>query len=260
MKYLLLSCALLCAGVSFSQSKKKQIELLENQIDSITKVNLEIQTQNVEAIELLRKENEVLREIMKGYVVLIDQLNTKNLELEQKNANLERENSQSEAKIDLKKEEPKPKNSTNRRNRNTFPAEERGMGGTGSDSNSPFGGEGGFGQDSGFGQGSGEGTGQGSGIGLGSGTGIQNDHRRVRLNNVDIQNIEVAKDATINYQLTVDAVGNVLAFSLAGIRDMSLDQALVNKVGAAIKKQVKYNKAKGSPMVYQYYTIHIEAN
>lgn len=254
MKYLLLSCALLCTGVSFSQSKKKQIELLENQIDSITKVNLEIQTQNAEAIELLRKENEVLREIMKGYVVLIDQLNTKNLELEQKNANLERENSQSEAKIDLKKEEPKPKNSTNRRNRNTFPAEEHGMGGTGSDSSSPFGGGGGFGQDSG------EGTGQGSGIGQGSGTRIQNDHRRVRLNNVDIQNIEVAKDATINYQLTVDAVGNVLAFSLAGIRDMSLDQALVNKVGAAIKKQVKYNKAKGSPMVYQYYTIHIEAN
>ena len=112
------------------------------------------------------------------------------------------------------------------------------------------GGQGG-GDGTGFGQDSGEGTGSGSGIGFGKG--------RTRQNNVDVHNISIETDASIYYKLTVDSDGNVVAFSHIGSQTTTTDQTLINKIGYAIKKQVKYNKAAGAPLEYQFYTIHVKA-
>ena len=257
MRYLILSCALLCAGISFSQSKKKQIERLEQQVDSLLKVDKIHQ----DLLKDLENESRTLKMIIRDYVKQIDQLNSLNLNLEEKLRNQEAQIVKSELYEDLENakqketgEEPeteniRPSSQSNHRYPDDVPHRGDGRG-------NPFGSGG-----SGGGQGNGEGGGFGSDSGSdsGPGTGIGNDHRRVRQNDVNIENVSVANDATINYQLTVDADGNVVAFRLAGIRDMSLDEALVNKVGTAIKKQVKYNRAKGSPLVYQYYTIHIKA-
>lgn len=129
---------------------------------------------------------------------------------------------------------------------------------TGGTSTNPFGGDGGSGGGSGggngtgFGQDSGEGTGTGSGIGFGKG--------RTRLNNVDVHNISIETSAKIYYKLTVDSNGNVVAFSHYKSKTTTTDQTLINKIGYAIKKQVKYSKAPGSPLVYQDYTISVTSN
>lgn len=129
--------------------------------------------------------------------------------------------------------------------------------GGGGESNNPFGdggsgGGSGGGDGTGFGQDSGEGTGTGGGIGFGKG--------RTRLNNVDVHNISIETSAKIYFKLTVDSNGNVVAFHHYKSRTTTTDQTLINKIGYAIKKQVKYNKAAGSPLVYQDYTISVTSN
>lgn len=126
----------------------------------------------------------------------------------------------------------------------------------GNQSSNPFGdggsgGGSGGGNGTGFGQDDGEGTGTGSGIGFGKG--------RTRLNNVDVHNISIETDASIYYKLTVDSKGNVVAFSHLASKTTTTNLNLINKIGVAIKKQVKYNEAKGAPLEYQFYTIHVKA-
>ncbi|MDG1334265.1 MAG: hypothetical protein P8P74_18165 [Crocinitomicaceae bacterium] len=126
----------------------------------------------------------------------------------------------------------------------------------GNQSNNPFGdggsgGGSGGGDGGGFGQDSGEGTGTGNGIGFGKG--------RTRLNNVDVHNISIETDASIYYKLTVDSKGNVVAFSHLAAKTTTTNSILINKIGREIKRQVKYNEAKGAPLEYQFYTIHVKA-
>lgn len=126
----------------------------------------------------------------------------------------------------------------------------------GNQSSNPFGDGGtgggtGGGNGTGFGQDSGEGTGTGSGIGFGKG--------RTRQNNVDVRNISIETDASIYYKLTVDSKGNVVAFSHLASKTTTTNLNLINQIGVAIKKQVKYNEAKGAPLEYQFYTIHVKA-
>jgi hypothetical protein len=267
MRYLLLVGFLLITVHSFSQSKKEQIEILENKVDSVAYVISELRDkefQNRKAIEQHRKENEVLREIMKGYVVLIDELNTKNLRLEMENDSLKRviENKVEEKKVDLKKRVST--NSTDDSFQNPFAA--GGMGGpsTGpglsSDSDSGSGGQANRSNNSSS-QSSDPFSMTGTSDGCcGPGIGISDSPRRTRLNNVSIHNIEIKEDVTIYYKLIVDAGGNVVAFSHLKYNTTTTDMTLINKIGVAIKKQVKFNKAPGAPLVYQFYTIHIKAN
>ncbi len=124
-------------------------------------------------------------------------------------------------------------------------------------SNNPFGdggsgGGAGGGNGTGFGQDSGEGSGTGPGIGFGKG--------RVRQNNVKVSKISIETNAKIYFKLTVDSDGNVVDFSHYASKTTTTDQTLINQIGYAIKKQVKYNKAAGSPLVYQDYTISVTSN
>ncbi len=126
----------------------------------------------------------------------------------------------------------------------------------GQQSNNPFGdggtggGQGG-GDGTGFGQDTGQGAGSGPSIGFGKG--------RIRQNNVKVDGISIETTAVIYYKLTVDADGNVVDFSHNKAKTTTTDQTLINKIGYEIKKQVTYNKAPGSPLVYQYYSVSVKA-
>lgn len=80
IKYLLIVLALICADDTFAQSKKKQIEMLQRQVDSLNVA----QEQSSAQFEALRKENVILRKIMIGYVHQIDTLMQVNLDLIEK--------------------------------------------------------------------------------------------------------------------------------------------------------------------------------
>lgn len=121
----------------------------------------------------------------------------------------------------------------------------------------PFGNGGnGSGNGGGSGTGLGQDTGNTDGSGGGSGTGAAS---RKRLNNVSVGGIYIDTDATIGYKLTVDAQGNVVAFTNVKGTTTTTNQSLINKIGYAIKSQVKFNKDSGSPLVYQFYTVRVKA-
>lgn len=124
-------------------------------------------------------------------------------------------------------------------------------------SSNPFG-DGGDGGGTGGGSGTGFGSDSGSGTGSG-GPGIGFGKGRVRQNNVKVNDISIETDAKIYFKLTVDSDGNVVDFSHYASKTTTTDQNLINQIGYAIKKQVKYNKAAGSPLVYQDYTISVKA-
>ena len=126
---------------------------------------------------------------------------------------------------------------------------------TNNPSNDPFGGGG-----SGGGPGSGNGPGFGNDSGSGSGPGtIGFGKGRSRLSNVNVDNISIETDAKIYYKLTVDAEGNVVDFSHYASKTTTTDQTLINKIGYEIKKQVKFSRSPGSPLVYQDYPITVKA-
>ncbi|MFT5777478.1 MAG: hypothetical protein ACI837_000412 [Crocinitomicaceae bacterium] len=123
-------------------------------------------------------------------------------------------------------------------------------------SNNPFetGGDGG-----GTGGGSGTGMGTDSGSGTGGSQGTGSGKGRVRLSHVSVSGIRIDTDATIGFKLTVDAQGNVIAFQNVKGTTTTTDQLLINKIGTAVKRQVKFNKDPGSALIYQFYTIHVKA-
>lgn len=102
-----------------------------------------------------------------------------------------------------------------------------------------------------FGGDSGTGTGGNGGSGTGKG--------RVRLNDVNINNLIYNSDEKIFLKLVIDAQGNVVqVINLKG-KTTTTDQILINKVKVAVKKQVKYNKEPGAPLAAVYYTVKINA-
>jgi hypothetical protein len=142
-------------------------------------------------------------------------------------------------------------NSTNNPNSNNQSS-------TNQQSNNPFaqggnGGGSGGGSGGNFGNDNGNGTG-GTGGGTGGGAG------RVRLNEVNINDLYYNSDETIALKLVIDAQGNVVqVVNIAG-KTTTTDQILINKVKAAVKKQVRYNKQDGAPLATVYYTVSINAH
>lgn len=112
-------------------------------------------------------------------------------------------------------------------------------GGTGGGSGDTFGGDSGEGTDGNGGNGSGEG--------------------RVRLNNVNITNLQYNSDEKIYLKLIIDAQGNVVQVVNLKGKTTTSDQILINKVKVAVQKQVKYNKQQGAPLAAVYYTVGINA-
>ena len=118
--------------------------------------------------------------------------------------------------------------------------------GDGGDGGNEGGGSGGnFGTDSGTGSGGFGGDGRGAG--------------RIRLNNVNVDNITINVSAKIYFKLTIDAQGNVVDVQNIKSKTTTTDQILINRIALATQQQVKFNKDPGSPLVKQFYTVNVEA-
>lgn len=123
-------------------------------------------------------------------------------------------------------------------------------------SDNPFatGGDGG-----GSGGGSGGDIGSDSGTGTTGGNGTGGGKGRICINDVNINNLQYNSDEKIVLKLVIDAKGNVVqAINIIG-QTTTTDAILINKVIAAVKKQVKYNEQAGAPLASVYYPVNIHA-
>ncbi len=239
MKYLLLCSTLLCLSVTFSQSKKKQIQDLNRKIDSLelivssSSMLLDSCAQNVTVqAEILKKkeqENSMLRRIMKGYIKTIDELNSRLIESEINSSTNSSERISQIEKKEIKQEIVVKDEDIPLIFRN----------GSGSDKED-------------F---------ERRKVARNYDTYSGIDRRtRIRLNDVNVNDIEFNESATIYYKLTIDHNGNVIAFIINKVKSSAENEELMNEVGRAIQKQVKYNKVTNTKLAYLYYVVHLKAN
>jgi len=107
--------------------------------------------------------------------------------------------------------------------------------------------------------GSGKTFGSDSGSGTKGNGGDGNGDGRIRLNNVDIQDLKNSIDAIIHLKLTIDAEGNVVSASSISGKTTTTNQILINRVISEVKKQVKYNKQSGASLANVYYSVQVKA-
>lgn len=236
MKLILICLALLVSSGAFSQSKKKQIEALQHQLDSITNVNKELQERNLARIEKLAEENMTLRKIMKKYIREIDDLNTLYHAMLEKNNELEKTYNAFRQQISPEKSINQPsEKKTNNLSTTTTTTKSRS-----SNSNSV------------------KYAGLVRNRNVGQEAGIRTS--RAQLSNVDVDHLEIGHDATITYNLTVDSEGNVVEFSSINSATNTTDLELINKIGLAIKEQVKYVKRTDVPFEKKLFEVNVQAN
>jgi hypothetical protein len=96
------------------------------------------------------------------------------------------------------------------------------------------------------------GTGGNGPGGPGSGEG------RTRLNDPSVEHIVTDVDVTIYLKLTINSEGMVVS-AISTSKTTTTDQRIINQVIAAVKNQVKYNKAPGTGLVTQFLTVKINA-
>ncbi|MES2800509.1 MAG: hypothetical protein V4638_10875 [Bacteroidota bacterium] len=94
----------------------------------------------------------------------------------------------------------------------------------------------------------------GNGTGPGAGTG-----GRVRLNDPNTSGIIPDQDATINLKVTINDQGAILSVSNIPSKTTTTDQTIINKVIAAVKRDVKYSKSPGTTNATQYITVKLYA-
>lgn len=263
MKYLFLSCILLFTSLSFSQSKKKQIELLEHQLDSISEVNSELAKLNLRMDSITQRmdlENNTLRRIMKGYIYQIDTLAQINIDLEQKldeqssnsSNSTYRTNEIDAIKLLSRTSQPQqpPKNvffESVEPGTMSLPEYEveifdesidrRQVEFDSRDTRVP---EELFFEES-------------------------NDRKQVefekqrapakrfRFNDVKIDHIKGVGKLKIVFELSIDESGNVVAYDYYKSLSTTSDTVLIHKIGAEIMEQVKFVERKGAPIEYQHY-------
>ena len=90
----------------------------------------------------------------------------------------------------------------------------------------------------------------------GSGSGTGGSNRKV------IRNVQFSLDydhaVTFSFKVLIDANGNVMSAQVIKGSTTTTDQVLINKVMKAVKQQVKYSKAPGSPAVSKIYTFKLK--
>lgn len=118
--------------------------------------------------------------------------------------------------------------------------------GTGGQGGGPGAGKGPFGDDVGNG-GDGE-PGPGSG-----------DAGRVRLNDPETGHIVPDKNAIVHLKVTINANGDVISVVNIPSKTTTTDGRIINQVIAAVKKDVRYSKAPGTPNSVQYITVKLYA-
>jgi len=116
-------------------------------------------------------------------------------------------------------------------------------------SNNTLFGSGGSGTNGGFGN-------DASSGGIGSGG---NGAGRVRLNDPNIENIETNVNCTVYLKLTINENGEVVSASNISSKTTTTDQRLINQVISVVKREVKYNKEKGTGLVTVFLTVKLNA-
>lgn len=108
--------------------------------------------------------------------------------------------------------------------------------------------------------GSGSGTATGSANGpTGVDTG-EDSPIRTRLSDVNVSGVKSSTDETITLQIAIDGAGNVTKASVIKSKTTTKDDALINEVISAVKKQVKYSRNTGASLKYEIYTVKVVAN
>lgn len=111
-----------------------------------------------------------------------------------------------------------------------------------------------------FGSGGGTASGQGgvnSPVGVDTG---EDSPIRTRLSDVDVSKIKSASDETVTLQIAIDGAGNVVKASAIKNKTTTDDQALIDQVITAVKKEVKYSRNTGAALKYEIYTVRVRKN
>lgn len=106
---------------------------------------------------------------------------------------------------------------------------------------------------------SGDSYGNNTGPGIADGSGSGGGSGRVRLTDINVQNLNSDVDAKIYLKMRIDSDGNVVSAQNIASNTTTTNQILINKVIDAVRKQVKYNKEPGAPLSTTFMTISIKA-
>jgi len=127
---------------------------------------------------------------------------------------------------------------------------------TNNQSDDPFG-TGGQGGGSGAGDGPfGKDVGNGGNGEPGPGSG---DAGRVRLNDPETSHIVPDKNAIVHLKVTINANGDVVSVMNIPSKTTTTDGRIIAQVIAAVKRDVRYSKAPGTPNSVQYVTVKLYA-
>ncbi|MFT5779857.1 MAG: hypothetical protein ACI837_002816 [Crocinitomicaceae bacterium] len=237
MKYLLLISLLVGTTAVFSQSKKKQIERLQYQLDSIELVNDTIfheigQLYNeiddcrigYNELNIERDASNELQKIVTYELKISSELREKDrLKIRSKEIVIDSLRDQvSELKAKLAPPRKPSKETPNH-------------------TNNPF-----------------ANGGNGGGNEITYGDGPSRAKPRRRLNDVHIENIPLANDAKIFFTLTINPAGKVISYKMKPHTN-TLNQALIDKIGRAIIKQVRYSSKDSFGTEEVHYNVYLKS-
>ncbi|MEN9699871.1 MAG: hypothetical protein RLZZ301_1069 [Bacteroidota bacterium] len=123
----------------------------------------------------------------------------------------------------------------------------------------PFSGSGGSGGRNGSGNGPFSGPGSGTGTNDGVGPGHGSGRGRVRLNSVNQPNYNLDYDCRIGFLLQVDENGMVVGVRTIKSVTTCSDLQIINDLKERCRREVRYNKDPGSPIVEMNYTFNLNS-
>lgn len=82
---------------------------------------------------------------------------------------------------------------------------------------------------------------------------------RTRLNDPETGHIIPERNAVVHLKITINANGDVVSVSNIPSKTTTTDQRIINQVIAAVKKDVRYSKAPGTPNAVQFITVNLYA-
>ncbi|MFN5911875.1 MAG: hypothetical protein ACK45H_11105 [Bacteroidota bacterium] len=201
--------------------------------------------------------------VMETTPIFPEELDLKNLVVESGNSGqgtptddpLDKPTPQQQEVLSSTKERPTKTESGKSNKTNTQSKTDNGPS-TSNQSNDPFG-TGGQGGGSGSGKGPfGEDVGNDGDGPPGPGSG---DAGRVRLNDPETNHIVPDKNAEVHLKVTINSSGTVVSAVNIPSKTTTTDGRIINQVIAAVKNDVRYSKAPGTPNSVQYITVKLYA-
>lgn len=98
----------------------------------------------------------------------------------------------------------------------------------------------------------------GNGSSNGTGSGTVSKIMRTQLTELDRSPFRIKQSVIIRLELTIDADGKVVSAFVDTDNTHTSDQELLNRVINAVKKEVRYNRVPGTPLMKVSYKVFIE--